>query len=182
MRSLVWFVGIAVALLFIFAMFEMSGKPAAISYGAFLDQLEAGNVASVTFQGTQIDGRFKHPLNVTASKGTTPADAFRSHVPDFGDSNLIAELRKQHVAIDVTSPSAWTWPLGHVPWPMLVFIGAGLIAGLVRLVRGGKPGAESTTSAQPMHGIMGLVGGLFGRQQRADGPPLRERNEPKGTC
>jgi ATP-dependent Zn protease len=176
----VWFIGIAVALLFIFAMFEMTGKPAATSYGTFLDQLDAGNVASVTFQGTQIDGRFRHPLNVTASNGTTPADAFRSRVPDFGDSNLIAELRKQHVAIDVTSPSAWTWLLGHVPWPMLVFIGAGLIAGLVRLVRGGKSGAGSSTSAQPMHGMMGLVTGLFAKRPQADGPPLRERNEPKG--
>jgi ATP-dependent Zn protease len=178
MQPPVWFIGMAVALLFVFAMFEMTGKPAATSYGTFLDQLDAGNIASVTFQGTQIDGRFKQTGNVTPSNKTTQADTFRSHVPDFGDGSLIAELRKQHVAIDVTSPSAWTWLLGHVPWPMLVFIGAGLIAGLVRLVRGGKPGAGSPTSAQPMHGMMGLVGGLLGKQQPADSPPLRERNEP----
>jgi ATP-dependent Zn protease len=176
----VWFVGIAVALLFIFAMFEMSGKPAATSYGTFLDQLDAGNVASVTFQGTQIDGRFRKPLSVTASNGTTQVDTFRSHVPDFGDANLIAELRKQHVAIDVALPSAWTWLLGRVPWPMLVFIGAGLIAGLVRLVRGGKSSAGSPTSAQPMHGVMGLLSGLFGKQPQAESPSLRESNEPNG--
>lgn len=76
MRLPVWFVGIAVALLMIFAMFEMAGKPSAISYGTFLDQLDAGNVASVTFQGTQIDGRFRKPLNVTASNGATQTDIF----------------------------------------------------------------------------------------------------------
>jgi hypothetical protein len=59
MRPPVWFIGIAVALLFVLAMFEMTGKPAATSYGTFRDQLDAGNIASVIFQGTQIDGRFK---------------------------------------------------------------------------------------------------------------------------
>lgn len=101
-------------------------------------------------------------------------------MPDFGNSSLIAELRKQHVTIDVTLPSAWTWLLGRVPWPMLLFIGAGLIAGLVRLVRGGKSGSGSPTSAQPMQGMMGLLSGLFGRQHQAESPPLHESNEPKG--
>jgi ATP-dependent Zn protease len=180
MRPLVWFIGAAVVLLFVFVMFEMTDGPAATSYGAFLDQLDAGNVASVTFQGTQIDGRFKQPVNVTASNKTTQTDTFRSHVPDFGDGSLIAELRKQHVAIDVTSPSAWTWLLGRVPWPMLVFIGAGLIAGLVRLVRGGKPGAGSPTSAQPMQGMMGLLSGFFGKQQDSS-LPVPKSDEPKGV-
>jgi ATP-dependent Zn protease len=180
MRPSVWFIGVAVALLLVFAMFEMAGKPAATSYGTFLDQLDSGNVASVTFQGTQIDGRFKQPVNVTASNKTTQADTFRSHVPEFGDGSLIAELRKQHVAIDVTSPSAWTWLLGRVPWPMLLFIGAGLIAGLVRLVRGGKPGAGSPTSVQPMHRMMGLLSGFFGKQQDSS-LPVHKSDEPKGV-
>jgi hypothetical protein len=179
MRPPVWFIGIGVALLIFFAIFEMGGRPATTSYGTFLDQLDVGNVASVTFLGTQIDGRFKQPLNATASKDTTQADTFRSHLPDFGDSNLIAELRKQHVAIDVTSPTAWTWLLGRVPWPMLLFIGAGLIAGLVRLVRGGKSDPGSPTSAQPMQGMMGLVSGLFGKQKQADGLPVHESDEAK---
>ncbi len=122
LRPPVWFIGIAAALLAVFAMTEIAGRPAAAPYGAFLDQLDAGNVASVTFQGTEIDGRFKQPLNEAASNGTARADTFRSRVPDFGDPTLIPELRKQHVAIDVTTSTSWTRLFGALPLPMLLFI------------------------------------------------------------
>ena len=50
-RPPVWFIAIAVAVLLIVvgAEFETAGKPVSTPYGAFLDQVEAGNVASVTF-------------------------------------------------------------------------------------------------------------------------------------
>ena len=46
-------------------------------YSTFLDQLEAGNVASVTFQGTEIDGRLKRPLDVRLQRHSTqmPSEA-----------------------------------------------------------------------------------------------------------
>jgi hypothetical protein len=180
MRPPVWFIGIAAALLVIFAIFEMSGRPATTSYGTFLDQLNVGNVASVTFQGTQIDGRFKQPLNVTASKDTVAADTFRSHVPDFGDASLIPELRKQHVAIDVASSTSWTRLLAGVPFPMWLFLGAILVAGIVRLVRGGKSQSGSAMPTHPMQGMIGLVTGLFGKQtQPAAGPPTQDGNGTK---
>ena len=50
MRPPVWFIGVVVAALAIFTVYETVGGPAATPYGAFLDQLDAGNVASVTFQ------------------------------------------------------------------------------------------------------------------------------------
>ena len=103
-----WFIGIAAVLaLVIGVVVEETGKRAPMPYGAFLDQLEAGNVASVTFQGTEIDGRFKHPLDATLPTGTAQRDTFRSRVPDFGDPALIPELRKQHVAIDVSVHLRW---------------------------------------------------------------------------
>ncbi len=113
-RPLVWLIAVAVLATVVFVVVEESSRPGRTAYGTFLDQLEAGNVASVTFQGTEINGRFKRPLR------GEQRDALRSRVPDFGDPALIVELRMQHVAIDVKSPSPWTSMLSRVPWPLLL--------------------------------------------------------------
>lgn len=173
-RPPVWFIAIAAVLLLVVAGVEVetAGKVPPTPYGAFLDQLEAGNVASVAFQGTEIHGRFKHPPD------GTKRDTFSTRTPDFGDPVLIPELRKQHVAIDVTVPSPWTSVLARIPWPMLAVLGVVLVAGLVRLVRGGKarPGAAVS---MPAHGMIGLVSGLFGKQPPAASPPTQNGDEPK---
>lgn len=173
-RPPVWFIAIAVVLLLVGVGIEIekAGKTAPTSYGAFLDQLKAGTVASVTIQGTEIRGRFKLPLNNTQN------DTFSTRVPDFGDPALMPELRKQHVAIDVSAPSPWTSLFAHIPWPMLAFLGVALVAGLIRLTRGGTARSGSPTS-MPAHGMMGLVAGLFAKQDQAASPPKRENDEPK---
>lgn len=179
-RPPVWFIAIAAALALIAVVYmEESGKRAPIPYGIFLDQLDAGNVASVTIQGTEIDGRFKKPLDNKLLSGTTQQDTFHSRVPDFGDPTLIPELRKQHVVIDVKSPSQWMSLLGRIPWPILFIIGAMIIAGLIRLARGGKAQPGSAMSMHPMGGMIGLVSGLFGKQPVAS-PPSQDGDQPKG--
>jgi ATP-dependent Zn protease len=171
-RPPVWFIATAAALLLVVLVIEQTDKRAPpMPYSTFLDQVEASNIASVKFNGTEITGRFKHPLANSPS-------TFRTHVPDFGDPALISELHKQHVVIDVASPSAWTWLIGRIPWPMLIFVAALLVAGLIRLVRGGKAQATSVGPAMPMHGMMGLMSGVFGKQPPAASPPTREGDEP----
>lgn len=162
-----WFIAIAaVIVLAVFAIEQINRRPA-MPYSVFLEQIEAGNVASVSFQGTELTGRLKQ------------GDSFRSRVPDFGDPTLIPELRKQHVAIDVTSPSAWGWLLGRVPWPMLIVLGALLVAGLVRMLRGGKALPGSAAATLPAHGMMGLVSGLFAKPQPPASPPPHDGDESK---
>lgn len=173
-RPPVWFIAIAAVLLLIGVGIEMekNSKTATTAYGAFLDQLEAGAVASVTIQGMEIRGRFKQPPN------SAQRNPFSTRVPDFGDPALIPELRKQHVAIEVSAPSPWTSLLSHLPWPMLVFLGMVLVAGLIRLARGGT--ARSGPSASmPAHGMMGLVSGLFAKQDQAGSPSTNDSEEPK---
>ena len=131
-------------------------------YGAFLDQLEVGNIASVTFRGTQVDGSLKHALGDAASNGAAQRNTFRSHVPDFGDPTLLTELRRQRVAIDVTSSSSWTRLFAGLPLPMLLFIGVALIAGLIRYLRGGKAQSGPAMPAHPMQGMIGTrVGSIW---------------------
>jgi hypothetical protein len=83
------------------------------------------------------------------------------------------------VVIDVYVPSSWTWLLGMVPFPILIFLGAIIVGGLVRLVRGGKARSPSAMPMHAMQGMMGLVSGLFGRPQQAASPPGRDDDQSK---
>lgn len=173
-----WFILVAAVLLFAVLVPEQTDKPALTPYSAFLDQLDAGNVASVTIQGTEIKGRYKPPAGVTPSSGIQ-RDSFSSRVPDFGDPALIPELRKHHVVIEVAPPSPWTSLLSHLPWPMLLILGVAILAGAIRLMRGGKVDAGSAASALPAHGMMGLVSRLFAKQDQTANPPKKDSDEPK---
>jgi hypothetical protein len=178
-RPPVLLLGIVVVALAIFAIVEAAGGPAVTPYGTFLDQLDAGNVADVTLQGTQINGRFKHPVNAIGSDGKAQANTFRSRMPDFGDQTLIPELRKQHVAIDVVSSSSWTRLLAGIPLPMLLFLGFIVVAGIVRFMRGGKAQSNTAMPTHPMQGMIGLISGLFGKQTQAADPPAHAGGEAK---
>jgi ATP-dependent Zn protease len=176
-RPPVWFLAVAVVSTLIVVVVEQTNKQAAVPYSAFLDQIEADNIASVTFHGTEIIGRLKRPPDGALPAGAERSDSFRSRVPDFGDPSLIQQLRNHHVAIEVTPPSAWTWLLGRVPWPMLIVVGAILVAGLVRLMRGGTPASGSAAPTLPMHGLVGVVSGLFAKRQEPVNPPAQDRDE-----
>jgi hypothetical protein len=179
MRPPVWFIAIIMVALLGKAVIEHIDKPASLPFSTLLDQIDAGNIASVTFHGTEIRGRFRHPVASLSSRGKTQDDQFRSQVPDFGDPDLLPALHKQHVAIDVESPSSWIWLLGHLPWPMLILVAAILIAGLVRLVRGGKAQPGAMTSGMPAHGMIGLISGLFAKPGPRENPPARDHDESK---
>jgi hypothetical protein len=167
----------AVILLIVVTVMELD-RPAPMSYSAFFDQLEAGNVASVTLRGTEATGRFKRPVDSTVPTGTAQRDTFISRIPDVGDPALVPELRKQRVVIDVNPPSLWTWLLGRVPWPMLLFVGAMIVAGLARVLRRGARSGPAA-SVFPGQGMIGLLTGLVtGRSLRKtpptdDGEPTR---------
>lgn len=153
-----------------------AGRVAALSYGAFLDQVDAGNVAAVTFQGTAIDGRLRRPLAAATAQGAAAsAEDFTSRVPDFGDPELIPMLRQHRVAIDVASPSSWTWLLERVPWPMLLFIVALLVAGFVRLVRGSHGGP--TMGIQAGGPMAGLLAALAARRHGAEAQSKPDRGD-----
>jgi ATP-dependent Zn protease len=172
-RPPVWFIAIVVLALLSVAVVKQTGQPIATPYSIFLDQVEAGNVASVSFQGTEIHGRFKHPPDNTHN------DTFNTRVPDFGDPALIPALRQQHVVIDVAPPSAWSWLLGHIPWPMLIFVGVILVIGVIRLLHGGNAQVGSAAPALPAHGMIGLLSGLFAKRHASESPPTSDSDEPK---
>lgn len=164
MRPPVWLLGVVVVGLVIFGIVESLGHTAPTPYSKFFDQLDAGNVASITFQGTEIDGHFKHPVASAASNGSAQQNAFRSRVPEFGDPSLLPELRKQHVEINVVSSSNWTSWLARLPWPMVAFLAFILVASFARLVLGSR--APSPGGPAPMQHMAAMLSGLFGGQKQ----------------
>ena len=178
-RPLVWIGFIILAALMVFGVREAGGGLATIRYSDFLDQLDAGNIASVNFAGTQIDGQFKQPVAEKNVNNGAPLTAFRSQAPAFGDPTLLPELRKERVTIGVTS-SQWLGTgtaavLGIVgafllAKPMLLIIAAAFIAGLVKMLRGGKVDFRSILSTMPMF-RSGAAGD--GKQQQSGGDSSR---------
>ena len=174
-RPPVWLLAVLLLGALVYFVAKEAGRPVPMPYGGFLDQLEAGNVASATFYGTEIDGSFKHPLSDGLATGTSRRDSFRTRVPDFGDPALIPELRERHVAIDVSAPSQWASLLARIPWPLLVFLAVALVAAAVRIVRGPKAGPSAATPMGPGAGIMRLAS-LFGRRPETE--DSRKRDSP----
>jgi hypothetical protein len=164
-RPPVWLLAVVLLGALAYVVAKETGRPGPMPYGAFLDQVDAGNVASTTFNGSEIDGRFKHPLSNGLPTGTGQRDSFRTRAPDFGDPALIPGLRKAHVAIDVRSPSQWASLLARLPWPMLAFVALILVVALVRIVRGPKAGSGPDLPMHPGGGIIGLVSNLFGKKR-----------------
>lgn len=167
-RPPIWLLAVVLLGVLVYLIAKEFGTPMPMPYGVFLYQLEAGNVASATFKGTEIDGRFKHPLSEGLPTGTSQHDRFRSRVPDFGDPGLIPELRKENVAIDVSAPSQWTSLLARVPWPLFLFLAVALIVAFVRIVRGPKADSGAAMPMRPGAGIIGLVSNLFAKSRDAE--------------
>jgi cell division protease FtsH len=58
----------------------------------FLDQVNAGHVASITSKGTAIQGSFKQPIKYGTSK---PTESFRTEVPAFANTDALSNLLQQ---------------------------------------------------------------------------------------
>ena len=126
----------------------LGGPPARITvpYTAFLEELDKGNVASVTSTAEAIQGSFKAAVVDPADAQHTSTD-FRTQRPAFADDNLLARLLEHKVVVNAESPDqpAPLWRqvlLGFGPTLLLLWVfwsvfrraGAGLggIGGLGR--------------------------------------------------
>ncbi|WP_430432227.1 ATP-dependent zinc metalloprotease FtsH [Oceanicaulis sp.] len=129
-NMLVW----AILLVLLLALFNMLQGPSQsapsneINYSQFMNQVESGQVSSVTIQGDTITGQ------------TTGGATFRTTIP--ADANVTAVLRSADVDITAQQPSeGGISPLGIlINWfPMLLLIGVWIF--FMRQMQGGGRGA-----------------------------------------
>src|SRR5579863_6374294 len=95
-----------------------------VTYSAFLTQITANNVQSVTITDYTVTGVFKSP--VLSSDGSTKSTQFTTTVPQLGNSDVIALLQEHHATIDVQSSSGETFWLD-----LLIYVGPVLLLALL---------------------------------------------------
>ncbi len=108
---LMWVILLAIVLFWTLHAFNINpfGSPpptATITYTAFVQQVSAGNVSSVTITDYSVDGIAKQP--VLSEDGATRATHFTTTVPLFGNDTLIPLLQQHHVTITVQPSSGDT--------------------------------------------------------------------------
>jgi cell division protease FtsH len=87
---------------------DLAGTPTEINYSAFRQQLKDGNVERVTVIGTRIQGEFVEPLEVEDNQGEEYAN-FVTHLPSFGDDELLSLLEEQNVEITARPVPKFSW-------------------------------------------------------------------------
>jgi cell division protease FtsH len=120
--SWIWWVVLLALLVWNLLVFLPQGTPeVTLPYSNFIDQVEKGNVASVTITGSTITGTFVNAITApatTPAAGTTPTapaagttpttyTEFTTTFPSVtGDANLIPLLQANGVQINVTPPTS----------------------------------------------------------------------------
>ncbi|MEW6002524.1 MAG: ATP-dependent zinc metalloprotease FtsH [Nitrospirota bacterium] len=153
-----WKIVIAFLTIFVFLYLWMQffkpGQPSHrdISYSQFIEQLNAGNIKTVTIKGLQINGEFLKEVNIQIpeEKKLTSVRYFQTFLPSFQGESIILELEKKNVAVNVEpadkGSALWQLLVGILPW--VIIIGVWIL--LMRRAQhqiGGGPGGLFTFGA-----------------------------------
>jgi cell division protease FtsH len=92
--------GLLLALDWFFVLAYQPTTPSRVTvpYSYLVSQIHASNVASVTGQGSTIQGTLRHSVTYPARNGTT-STLFASTRPTFADDNLLGELLREGAVV-----------------------------------------------------------------------------------
>jgi len=122
----------SVLIFFGFAMYLVWGTFVAktqagprVTYTAFLELVDAGDVARVTLQGQSLHAELTASRDVpTATGDTVEAHELQAFVPTLEDSSLLERFRQRGIEVDVLAPvgpsGVWTLLLGLLPIVFLI--------------------------------------------------------------
>jgi cell division protease FtsH len=132
MKSPQWRIVSAVLIFLLFMylwnIFFRLGTPEyhTIGYSQFLEQLNAGNIHSVTIKDLQITGSLvkEAPIQLPDEKSMAQVKKFQTFLPSFQGEDLIKKLQEKNVLIAV-EPSEkgsllWQILIGVLPWLLII--------------------------------------------------------------
>jgi cell division protease FtsH len=123
----IWLILLVVASLWVFGVFDRS-QAVEISYSAFRQQVQDGNVARVTVTGEQIQGELQEPVDQQVNGETITYDQFTTYLPSFGDEALLTLLEEQGVEVQTEPESDFSWTTLLInALPILVLLGLGYL-------------------------------------------------------
>ena len=151
-RPLRILMGFLLFLLFLFAWNRVFSPRAPeqheISYTQLIEQVDAGNVKSVSIKKLQVTGEFikEVSLQTTGEKKSTPVSDFVTFLPSFQGEGLISKLQDKKVVINVEPPSQesviWQVLIGVLPWVLIIGVWI-LVMKRAQQVQGGPGGLFS---------------------------------------
>jgi cell division protease FtsH len=115
-------------LLLSFLMPSRSTDQLSLSYTEFKQLIKEGKISQVTVKGDQITGKFKESLNKEFKEpksGENPQsfNAFKTVMPSFAGSEILALLEKNNVTISAESGQENWWRtilVGFLPWLLIL--------------------------------------------------------------
>jgi cell division protease FtsH len=120
-------------------------KRQAVSYSQFIEQLDAGNVKSVTIRNLEVNGEFIKGVNITSPEEKKPVTVkeFQTFLPSFQGEGLIKKLEEKNVAINVEPQEKgsvlWQILIGVLPWVLIIGVWI-LIMRRAQNIQGGPGG------------------------------------------
>lgn len=119
---------VLVLFLYLWNQFFKLGTPEryTITYSQFIEQLNAGNIKSVTIKNLQVNGDFIKEINVpsTAEKKTIGIKMFQTFLPSFQGEELLKMLEAKKVSINVEPAEKgsllWQILIGVLPWVLII--------------------------------------------------------------
>ncbi|MEZ5358148.1 MAG: ATP-dependent zinc metalloprotease FtsH [Candidatus Zixiibacteriota bacterium] len=124
MRTMLFWIIIIMTVLVAYNFFDESqADQATIFYSDFLNYLDGGKVAQVTFVNKKINGRFTEEMTIAGPTGTGKYRKFTLRIP-FDDPDLVGKLSEKGVVIKAEEEGL-NWGgvlLSTAPWILLIFI------------------------------------------------------------
>jgi cell division protease FtsH len=120
-----------------------------ISYSKFVEQLDAGNIRSVTIKKLVVTGIFIKDIEVQVPSEAKPAKVknFRTFLPSFQGETLLGKLEEKHVVITVAPEEErsllWQVVLGLLPWALIIGVWIFLMRRTQQQMQGGPGGVFS---------------------------------------
>jgi cell division protease FtsH len=137
-----------VVIFFVWSQYFMQGAPEqyAINYSKFIEQLNAGNIKSVSIRQLQVTGEFNKGVDIPlpGAKKTVQVKEFRTYLPSFQGENLITLLEEKHVSINVEPAQEkslfWQFLVGILPWVLIIGVWVLIMRRAQQQIQGGAGG------------------------------------------
>ncbi len=118
---------IVFAFLYAWNSFFSTGAPAqyTVNYSQFIEQLNAGNIKSVSIKALHVSGEFVKEVNIQFQGEKKPANVkyFQTFLPSFQGEGLLSQLREKKVIINIESAEQayfWQIMIGILPWALII--------------------------------------------------------------
>ncbi len=117
-----------------------------INYSQFLEQLDAGNIKSVTIRKLQVNGEFIKEVNIVfpETKKTVAVKYFLTYLPSFQGEGLVSELESKKVIISVEPAEErshlWQFVAGVLPWVLIFGVWIFIMRRAQQQIQGGPGG------------------------------------------